>query len=117
MKTKKDFLNNFSNNPELAEKVLKQGGLTWSEIKEMGWDAYTANTGSVPGMIYYSDTVPFSEKNHLLILKTLDEFERETGSPLENKPSPTDETQYFNWLAWFAWENTMSEVLNYLEID
>jgi hypothetical protein len=115
MKTKNDFLNNYSSNPELAKKALKAGGLTWNEIKEMKYDAYAANTGSVPGMIYYSDTVKFAKKNHLLILKSLDDFEHETGAKLENKPSPTDETQYFNWLAWFAWENTMSEVLNYLE--
>ena len=74
-----------------------------------------ASSGSIPGMIYYSDTVPFAKKNHLLILQALDNFENECGK-LENKPSPTDETQYFNWLAWFAWENTISEVLNYLDV-
>ena len=117
MKTKADFLENYATNPSLAKKTLKAGGLSWSEIKEMGWDAYAANTGAVPGMIYYSDTVPFAKRNHLEILKALDDFESETGAKLENKPTPTDETQYFNWLAWFAWENTMSEVLNCLDID
>lgn len=115
-KTKKEFLENASN-PELARKTLNAGGLTWAEIKEMGWDAYAANTGAVPGMIYYRDTVKFAKRNHLLILQVLDEFEEETGAKLENKPSPTDEQQYFNWLAWFAWESTMSEVLNFLGID
>lgn len=117
MKTKADFLNNYSRNPELAKKTLKAGSLTWDEIKEMGWDAYAANTGAVPGMIYYTDTIKFAKKNHLLILRALDEFENETGAKLDSKPSTIDETQYFNWLAWFAWENTMSEVLSYLEID
>ena len=66
-------------------------------------------------MIYYSDTVKFAKKNHLSILQLLDEFENETGAKLESKPSAKDETQYFNWLAWFAWENMYSELLNYLE--
>ncbi len=113
-KTKKDFLENYSNNPELAKKVLKQGGLSWSEIKEMGWDAYTANTGAVPGMICYNDTAPFARRNILLILSALHSFEDETGTI--EKPSPSDEQAYLNWLTWFAWENTMSEVLDYLEI-
>ena len=114
--SKKEFLSSNCSNPELAKKALNAGGLSFSEIKEMGWDAYAANTGSVPGMIYYSDTTKFAKKNHLLILKALDEFESECGK-LENRPSTEDETQYFNWMAWFAWEYTMSEVLNYLEID
>jgi hypothetical protein len=114
MKTKKDFLSNYSSNPELAEVTLTQGGLSWAEIAQMMWDAYAANTGAVPGMVYYSDTVKFAKKNHLEILQQLDEFEYECGR-IESKPKATDETQYFNWLAWFAWENTMSEVLNYLE--
>lgn len=116
MKTKKDFLENYASIPDLAKKVLTAGGLSWDEINEMGWDAYDAGTGSVPGMIYYSDTVKFAKTNHLLILQALDNFEQEYGR-LENKPSPLDEDYYFNWLAWFAWENTISEVLSYLEID
>ena len=115
MKTQKDFLENFASHPELAKKTLKTGGLSWNDIKEMGWDAYTANNGSVPGMIYYSDTVPFAKKNLVLIMNALNDFENECGL-LENKPTD-DETTYYNWLAWFSWENTMSEVLNYLEID
>lgn len=114
MKTLSDFLTNYASNPELAKKTIKQGGLSFYEIKEMGWDAYAANTGAVPGMIYYSDTVKFAKKHHLLILQALENFESECGK-LEDKPSPADETQYFNWLAWFAWENVMSELLNYLE--
>jgi len=116
MKTKKDFLTNYATNPDLAKKVLNKGGLSWAEIKNMGWDAYDAGSGAVPGMIYYSDTVPFAKRNHLLILQALEQFEQECGR-LEGKPTPTNETQYFNWLAWFAWENTMGEVLNYLDIN
>ena len=118
MKTQTDFLNNHASFPKLAKKTLAAGGLSWERIKEMGWDAYAANTGAVPGMIYYSDTEKFAKKNLLLIIEAMDAFERECGI-LEKKPSITKdgETQYLNWLAWFAWENTMSEVLNYLDYD
>ena len=113
MKTKKDFIDNYSSNPELARLALNAGGVDWAQIKECPQDYYAADTGSVTGMIYYSDTVKFAKKNHLLILQALDNFERECGKL--DKPSTEDETQYFNWLAWFAWENTMSEVISYLE--
>lgn len=113
--SKKEFLEDYASNPELARKTLKQGGLKWQEIKDMGWDvAYAANTGAVPGMIRYSETVKFAKRNHLQILQALQEFENEYGI-LSNKPEPTNETKYFNWLAWFAWEHTMNEVLDYFE--
>ena len=113
MKTKKDFLENYSSNDELAKKTLKAGELSWSEIKEIKWDAYDASSGVVPGMIYYADTVKFAKNNLVLIMNALNQFESECGL-LENKPTD-DEQTYYNWLAWFAWENTIGEVLNYLE--
>lgn len=116
MKTKKDFLDNYASCPELARKALNAGGVAWSDILAGRWDYYDAGSGSVPGMVYYEDTVKFARKNHLLILEALDRFEDECGR-LSSRPSTTDKTQYFNWLAWFAWENTMSEVLSYLESD
>jgi len=112
--TKTIFLNNFSSNPSLHKEVLKQGGVKWSELKNNPEDYYTANSGSVHGMIYYSDTVKFAKKHHLKILQILDEFENECGL-LSNKPSPMDETQYFNWLSWFAWESMMSEFISFLD--
>ena len=113
VKTKQDFLKNCSN-PELAKKTLKQGGVSWSEITERPADFYDPSSGSVFGMIYYKDTVKFAKANHLLILQALEDFENETGEKLD-KPNTQEETQYFNWLAWFAWENTMGEVIRYLE--
>lgn len=74
-KTRKDFLNNYTSNKELAKKALKQGGVDWQTIKEYPNDYYDASSGSVNGMIYYSDTVKFAKKNHLLILQALQEFE------------------------------------------
>jgi hypothetical protein len=112
--TKKNFLENHSSFPEFHKKLLKQGGVEWALIKEYPQDYYTANSGSVSGFIYYKETVKFAKKHHLPILQMLEEFESDCGK-LENKPSPTDETQYFNWLSWFAWENMMSEIISFLE--
>lgn len=108
MKTKSDFLKNYASHPKLARLALNQGGVNWSDIVKYPQDYYAANTGNVPGMIYYSDTERFSKLNIGLILEALNDFESECG-PLKK------DDNYLNWLAWFAWENTMSEVMNYLE--
>jgi hypothetical protein len=111
---KKSFLENHSSFPVFHKKLLKQGEVGWSTLIEHPQDYYAADSGSVPGMIYYTDTVAFAKKYHLSILQILEEFECDCGT-LENKPSPQDETQYFNWLSWFAWESMMSEVISFLE--
>lgn len=113
-KTKKKFLENYASNLELSKLILEQGDVDWVDIVERPHDYYDPSSGSVPGLIYYEDTVKFGKDNHLLILQVLQDFEDEVGQ-LKNKPKPTDETEYFNWLSWFAWEHTMSEVINYLE--
>lgn len=113
-KTKKNFIENYSSNSVLAKLTLQQGQVDWVDIVERPNDYYDPSSGSVPGMIYYNDTVSFAEKNHLKILQALEEFEAEIGEQL-NKPRTEDETAYYNWLAWFAWEHIMGEVINYLE--
>jgi hypothetical protein len=113
---KKNFLRNFSSHPNFHRKILEQGGVEWSLIRKNPEDYYAANSGAVPGMIYYTDTVAFGKKHHLPILQVLEEFESECGK-LENKPSPQDEIQYYNWLAWFSWENMMSEVMFFMETE
>jgi hypothetical protein len=112
--SKKTFLEKHSSFPEFHKKVLKQGAVEWSILIEHPQDYYAADSGSVPGMIYYTDTVAFAKKHHLSILQILEEFESDCGK-LENKPSLQDETQYYNWLSWFAWESMMSEVISFLE--
>ncbi|WP_423809623.1 hypothetical protein [Polaribacter vadi] len=59
------------------------------------------------------DTVKFAKKYHFSILKIVDEFECNC-TQLENKSSPTDETEYFNWLSWFAWKSMMSEIISFV---
>jgi hypothetical protein len=112
--SKKKFLENHSSFPEFHKKVLKQGLVEWTLLVKHSQDYFSADSGSVPGMIYYTDTVAFAKKYHLSILQILDQFECDCGK-LENKPSPTDEIQYFNWLSWFAWESMMSEVISFVE--
>jgi hypothetical protein len=112
--SKKQFLEKRSSFPNFHRKVLKQGDVEWSSLIEHPQDYYVANSGSVPGMIYYTDTVAFAKKYHLSILQILEEFECDCGK-LENRPSATDEVQYFNWLSWFAWESMMSEVISFIE--
>lgn len=111
-KTKKEFLERFSSNPKLARKVFNQMGQSWSDIIEYPEDFRDASAG-VSGFIYYKDTVAFAKRNLALITKALHEFEQEIGTPLK-KPTD-DETQYLNWLAWFALENTIDEVIQYKE--
>tara|TARA_R110002073_G_scaffold312586_4_gene484126 strand:+ start:28645 stop:28992 length:348 start_codon:yes stop_codon:yes gene_type:complete len=110
--SKKRFLEKYSSFPNFYKELLKQGGVEWSLINENPEDYCVANNGSIPGMIYYTDTVSFAKKHHLSILQILDEFECDK---LENKPGPTDEAEYFNWLSWFAWESMMGEVISFLE--
>lgn len=114
MKTNKTLSNFFNNcsNPELFRKVWKQGNVSFEEVKQYPNDYYTANTGAVPGMIYYADICKFAKKNTWLILEQLSAFEEEIGEPLKK---PSDPQQLQNWLTWFAWENMMSELINYLE--
>ena len=114
--SKKRFLEEFSSDPEWHKIVLKQGGVDWELIKKNPYDYYAANIGSIPGMIYYKDTVKFAKKHHLKILQILDEFENECGK-LERKPSPLDEDLYYNWLAWFSHESCLSEVIAFIESE
>jgi len=113
-KTKKEFLNKYASNPELARKVFNQMSASWKEIIKYPEDFRDAGAG-VGGFIYYNETVPFAKQNMTLITRALHEFEQEIGMPLK-KPTD-DETQYLNWLAWFALENTIDDVIQYKESD
>lgn len=114
MKTTKTLSAFFKNcsNPTLFKKVWKQGNVSFEDLKRSPNDYYAANTGSVPGMIYYVDTLRFAQKNVWLILEQLSAFEQEIGQPLQK---PSDISQLKNWLTWFAWENMMGELIIFLE--
>ena len=108
--TRKAFVEN-CRYPELAKKVLNQLGASFADLIECPIDYRDAGAG-VSGFIYYSETVPFAKRNLMLIMNALNEFESECG--LLNKPTD-DETAYYNWLAWFALETTVQEVMDMLE--
>jgi hypothetical protein len=112
-KTRKEFLEDYSSNPELAKKVFKQMGLTWKELIERPEDFRDAGAG-VSGFIYYTDTRDFAKKNLLLIVNARNEFEQEMGEPIRTEPFD-DETEYLNWMSWFALENTISDLISYVE--
>ena len=114
MKTFKNFFDEYSSNSNLHKAVWRAGGVDWKSFKEYPNDYYAANTGSVPGMIYYSDTVKFAKRYHIEILEELEIFNEETGSSLYPEAKYGEDT-YYNWLAWFAWENMASQLINYLE--
>jgi len=109
MKTKKDFLENYCNCPELAKKVFDQMNASWNELKQYPSDYRDAGAG-VGGFIYYTDTNKFAKRNIELILETLNDFEDEIGEPLKK-----DNNNLLNWYAWFALEHVVQEVIDYLE--
>lgn len=111
MKTKKEYLQK-SNKPDLAKVVLKQLELDFNELLERPNDFRDASAG-ISGFIYYSETTKFAKDNLWLITKALNEFESEIGEPLK-KPID-DETQYLNWLAWFALESVIDEIIQLQE--
>ena len=113
MKKLEGFFSNCSN-PEFFKKVWEAGGVSWKDYKASPADYYAADTGMVPGMIYYSDTAPFAKRNLPSILEALRQFESECG-PLDVPKKEGDGTAYYNWMAWFAWENMASELQAYLE--
>ncbi len=101
-------------NPQFFPKVWEMGGVDWDSFVKHPNDYYDPSSGSVPGCIYYSDTVKFAKANHEAILIELCEFEQEYG-PLNNKPLITEGTTYYNWLTWFAWEHMCSELIAFIE--
>lgn len=111
--SKKNFLNNYSSHSELHKELLEQGEIPWKLIREYPQDYYNPISGSVTGLIYYQDTIAFGKKHHLEILKVIQDLEEEYGRSIQ-RPKPTDESQYFNFLTWFAWESMMGEVMSYL---
>lgn len=97
--------------PELTSAVLEQLNTDWDELSEYCEDYRDASAG-IGGFTYYNETVQFAKDNIFSILKVLNEFESECG--LLEKPND-DETQYYNWLAWFALESVIQELIDYKE--
>jgi len=113
-KTLKEFFERYSSNPTLDKKVWRQGRVDWSVFKKHPRDYQNPETGSVPGMIYYKDTVKFAKKNLEEIHEHLVEVEEELGV-LYVPRFRDSETYYYNWLSWFMWEDLARRLWDYLE--
>lgn len=111
MKLSKSRFISESNHPELTKAVLNQLGVDWEQLCEYPEDYRDASSG-VSGFIYYTETVAFAKRHIVKIINALNEFESECG--LLDKPTD-DETQYFNWLSWFALEKVVGDLCNALE--
>lgn len=106
--TKIEFIEN-SEDPKLTRAVLNQLGASWTELKERPLDYRTADSG-VPGFVYYDETVPFAKRNYRAIIDRFHQFQHDTGGAL--KPPKGDDTQYYNWMAWFALETIVQELMD-----
>jgi hypothetical protein len=62
--SEKEFLENHSSFPEFHKKVILKSRLEWKQLIEHSQDFYAADSGSVPGFIYYKDTVNFAKSTN-----------------------------------------------------
>ena len=111
-KTLNGFLTQCSN-PELFRKVWNASGLTFAEFKQYPNDFRDPSSGSVTGMIYYSDTEKFAKKNLNEILDLIADFDEETGGNTLKRA--TDSGNKLNFFAWFTYESMIIEMIDYLE--
>ena len=111
-KTLNGFLNECSN-PELFRKVWNASKLNFSEVKQYPNDFRDPSSGSVSGMIYYSDTEKFAKKNLDAILDLIADFDEETGGNTLKRA--TDSGNKLNFFAWFAYESMIIEFIDFLE--
>lgn len=109
--TKKSYLEQ-SRHPELARKVLRQMGADWKDIVKYPMN-YRDPQGGVSGFVWFNETEPFAKRNIELILDAVGDFEEETGcSVLSNMGD-----NKLNWLAWFALETVIQEIIDITECD
>ena len=100
-------------NPYLFKKVWKKSGLRYPDVKRYPNDFRDPSNGSVPGFIYYSDTEKFAKNNIDYILQIIAEFDEETGSNTIVRAHETGSP--LNFLAWFAYESFIIELIDFLE--
>lgn len=111
-KTLSGFLNQCSN-PELFKKVWNASKLNFSEVKKYPNNYRDPSSGSVTGMIYYSDTEEFTKKNIVEILELVAEFDEQTGDNTLSRAA--ERGNVLNFLAWFTYESMIIEMIDYLE--
>lgn len=111
--TEEQFIKD-STNPDLTRAVLEQIGVDWEDLKDYPEDYRDAGNG-VSGFIYYNETVPFAQSHLITIMNAVNQFENETGCVLDKHTY--DKTQFYNWLAWFALESVVQDLIDIKERD
>ena len=111
-KTLQDFFAQ-SSNPALFKKVWKQSELRYSDVKRYPNDYRDAASGCAPGFIYYCDTEKFAKNNMVWILQLVADFDNETGA--NTLVRAHDMGNPLNFLAWFAYESFIIELIDFLE--
>lgn len=92
-----DFLNNLS---PLLKAIYDLGGVEWDDLVNHTTDYLDPSSGSVGGLIYYSDTEPFAKDWHDEIIELMDEWGVEKRFTL-------------NEMTWFTWGVMMHEFEEY----
>tara|TARA_E500000318_G_scaffold89461_1_gene87047 strand:+ start:309 stop:794 length:486 start_codon:yes stop_codon:yes gene_type:complete len=96
------FKQNTMYNPELVDAVLEQMDFDLDDWENLEHNFINASDGWL-GFHYCSETTEFFDKNKTLIFDALREYEEEV-SPLQKPEIHNGETNYKNWMAWFACE-------------
>lgn len=123
----KDFVNSSTLSREVFEDVLNNSSNYDGTLRERMQAfckevlTYGCVSGIVGSMIYYSDTVPFFERNADEIAYLVDELCNSTGESLEDLFEDFDTEDRLirdvynkNLLAWFGYEETCAKLYDIL---
>jgi hypothetical protein len=95
----------------LFKAVMRQIGGTWAEIYDRPEDFRSAESG-VGGFIYYSETTKFATRHLKDIILVLFRYDL-PYKILQEKAQ--DETDFLNWLSWWALEMNVDKIMIYKE--
>lgn len=127
MKITDEMLDELSNENRLADAVIND----INDIEEDDRESYIEDvithgcqSGIVSDLIYYKDTVRFYDNYREEIWDLLDEKAQENSvdimnfiASLNGSENVGSHDQLLNLLAWFAYEETMYQIANELELD
>jgi hypothetical protein len=113
-KTVENFLAQFDEDKSSLYKAqIETHGVSWKEIVENWSDYRDPSSGSVNGLIYYSDTNAFAKRYMDELLMIVEEYKDNCG---EIEIDMSDSTHFYNWLSWFGWEYMMDEIACFLDL-
>lgn len=116
-KTFEDFIENHYKGEysELFTNLWEVAGVDFEEFVEYPHDFASPSSGSVPGLIYYADTTEIARNNIEDILRLVLDKERFSNESVFTYKNQQMDNEPLNALAWFAWEELFSELLEYLQ--